>query len=94
MTFTSFSCEYESNLYVVSIRQIKLLTREEKKWTAKRVAMEDPFNHKRNLVNCVPATTTFDYIAERLRNAYLHFAVPQLKSGKNGSQICVRALKL
>ncbi|KAL1469106.1 hypothetical protein MTO96_004833 [Rhipicephalus appendiculatus] len=48
--------EFNVQTHVVSIRQAALLTRSEKGWRSTFLAIEDPFDLKRNLTTCVVKT--------------------------------------
>nr|XP_033771993.1 terminal uridylyltransferase 4 isoform X2 [Geotrypetes seraphini] len=67
--------------YVISIRVQELLTRENKNWPKRRIAIEDPFALKRNVARCLNSQMVFEYILERFKTAYKYFACPQTKSG-------------
>ncbi|XP_069128697.1 LOW QUALITY PROTEIN: terminal uridylyltransferase 7-like [Argopecten irradians] len=72
-----FYClEFDNSQYVISLRQKKYLTRAQKKWNTKRVAIEDPFSTKRNAARSVTNYEVFQYIWDCLRKSYYYFSLP------------------
>ncbi|XP_033736916.1 terminal uridylyltransferase 7-like isoform X2 [Pecten maximus] len=72
-----FYClEFDNSQYVISLRQEKYLTRSQKKWNTKRVAIEDPFSNKRNAARSVTNYEVFQYIWDCLRKSYYYFSLP------------------
>ncbi|XP_064604614.1 terminal uridylyltransferase 4-like isoform X2 [Liolophura sinensis] len=65
---------------VVCIRQHKLMAKGEKKWSGKKLAVEDPFSRKRNVTRSVSSNLVFDYIYDCLRQAYKYFGTPRESS--------------
>lgn len=71
-----YSLTFDSSLNIVCIRQHKILPRAEKKWNAKRLAIEDPFSPKRNAARSVKSFELFEYIWDCIRMSYLYFGLP------------------
>ncbi|NWJ01062.1 TUT4 uridylyltransferase, partial [Crypturellus undulatus] len=76
-----YTLEFALEEYVISIRVQELLTRENKNWPKRRIAIEDPFTVKRNVARSLNSQMVFEYILERFRTAYKYFACPQSKDG-------------
>ncbi|XP_013381617.1 terminal uridylyltransferase 4-like, partial [Lingula anatina] len=76
-----YSLNFDIGNYVVCVRQKQLVTRDEKKWSSKKLAIEDPFSVKRNVTRSVSHSQIFEYIYDRLRAAYKYFGSPQFKDG-------------
>ncbi|XP_042321825.1 terminal uridylyltransferase 4 isoform X2 [Sceloporus undulatus] len=76
-----YTLEFALEEYVISIRVQELLTRENKIWPKRRIAIEDPFALKRNVARSLNSQMVFEYILERFRTAYKYFARPQKKDG-------------
>ncbi|KFV74529.1 Terminal uridylyltransferase 4, partial [Dryobates pubescens] len=76
-----YTLEFALEEYVISIRVQELLTRENKNWPKRRIAIEDPFALKRNVARSLNSQMVFEYILERFRTAYKYFACPQSKGG-------------
>lgn len=76
-----YTLEFALEEYVISIRVQDLLTRENKTWPKRRIAIEDPFALKRNVARSLNSQMVFEYILERFRTAYKYFACPQNKDG-------------
>uniref|UniRef100_A0A674J6R1 Terminal uridylyl transferase 4 n=1 Tax=Terrapene triunguis TaxID=2587831 RepID=A0A674J6R1_9SAUR len=76
-----YTLEFALEEYVISIRVQELLTRENKNWPKRRIAIEDPFALKRNVARSLNSQMVFEYILERFRTAYKYFACPQTKDG-------------
>ncbi|XP_060629495.2 terminal uridylyltransferase 4 [Anolis sagrei] len=76
-----YTLEFALEEYVISIRVQELLTRENKTWPKRRIAIEDPFSLKRNVARSLNSQMVFEYILERFRTAYKYFACPQNKDG-------------
>ncbi|KAG7257853.1 hypothetical protein CRUP_007426 [Coryphaenoides rupestris] len=72
-----YTLEFSLEDYVISIRLKELLTREQKNWPRRRLAIEDPFAVKRNVARSLNSQMVFEYIQERFRTAYKYFACPQ-----------------
>ncbi|XP_025890106.1 terminal uridylyltransferase 4 isoform X2 [Nothoprocta perdicaria] len=76
-----YTLEFALEEYVITIRVQELLTRENKNWPKRRIAIEDPFALKRNVARSLNSQMVFEYILERFRTAYKYFACPQSKDG-------------
>ncbi|XP_078526720.1 terminal uridylyltransferase 4 isoform X2 [Lissotriton helveticus] len=74
-----YTLEFALEEYVISVRVQELLTRENKNWPKRRIAIEDPFALKRNVARSLNSQMVFEYILERFRTAYKYFACPQRK---------------
>uniref|UniRef100_A0A8C5BKX5 CCHC-type domain-containing protein n=1 Tax=Gadus morhua TaxID=8049 RepID=A0A8C5BKX5_GADMO len=72
-----YTLEFALEDYIISIRLKELLTREQKNWPRRRLAIEDPFAVKRNVARSLNSQMVFEYIQERFRTAYKYFACPQ-----------------
>uniref|UniRef100_A0A8D0KI06 Terminal uridylyl transferase 4 n=1 Tax=Salvator merianae TaxID=96440 RepID=A0A8D0KI06_SALMN len=81
-----YTLEFALEEYVISIRVQELLTRENKTWPKRRIAIEDPFALKRNVARSLNSQMVFEYILERFRTAYKYFACPQNKDGSKPKQ--------
>ncbi|KAJ3599754.1 hypothetical protein NHX12_033710 [Muraenolepis orangiensis] len=77
-----YTLEFSLEDYVISIRLKELLTREQKNWPRRRLAIEDPFAVKRNVARSLNSQMVFEYIQERFRSAYKYFACPQSLSSR------------
>ncbi|KAJ8305343.1 hypothetical protein KUTeg_015888, partial [Tegillarca granosa] len=71
-----YSLEFDCSTHVICVRQLERLSRAERKWNSKRVAVEDPFSNKRNAARCVTSFLVFEYIWDCLRKAYYYFGLP------------------
>ncbi|KAH0618615.1 hypothetical protein JD844_017990, partial [Phrynosoma platyrhinos] len=76
-----YTLEFALEEYVISVRVQELLTRENKIWPKRRIAIEDPFALKRNVARSLNSQMVFEYILERFRTAYKYFACPQKIDG-------------
>ncbi|XP_048457639.1 terminal uridylyltransferase 4 isoform X3 [Rhincodon typus] len=76
-----YTLEFALEEYVICIRVKDLVTRENKNWPKRRIAIEDPFALKRNIARSLNSQMVFEYILERFRTAYKYFASPQMKDG-------------
>jgi len=79
--FGFYSIGYKMQELVVSIRKSGALTREDKQWKTKRLAVEDPFSPKRNLSRSIQATSVYDFISDCLKTGYLYFGTIQTSLG-------------
>ena len=71
--FLAFELEMEEK--VISVRCSRILTRSEKGWGSKRIAVEDPYQGKRNACRTCNSQLTYDYFKSRLRTTLLRFRV-------------------
>ncbi|XP_046551942.1 LOW QUALITY PROTEIN: terminal uridylyltransferase 4-like [Haliotis rubra] len=76
-----FSLGFDTAMFVVCLRQQKMLARAEKKWNSKKLAIEDPFSQKRNVARTVSNTKIYEYFQDSLRKAYHYFGLPRSKEG-------------
>lgn len=76
-----YAVEFYAQKFVVSIRRSSLLTRAERKWEGKAIAIEDPEARKRNLSRSIPNQHVYRYIRQRFLDAYCYFGIPQLEKG-------------
>ncbi|XP_075472458.1 terminal uridylyltransferase 4 [Ascaphus truei] len=74
-----YTLEFAMEEHVISVRVQDLLTRENKNWPRRRIAIEDPFAIKRNVARSLNSQMVYEYILERFRMAYKYFACPQSK---------------
>jgi len=68
-------------VHVVSIRSTKIRTHQEMGWKSKKLAIEDPFNPKRNLASAVLHSNIFSYIDVAFKSALLYFGTIQTCHG-------------
>eukprot|EP00069_Balaena_mysticetus_P016656 bmy_09991T0 len=71
--------------YVICVRIQDILTRENKNWPKRRIAIEDPFSIKRNVARSLNSQLVYEYVVERFRAAYRYFACPQRKGGNKST---------
>ncbi|XP_078574912.1 terminal uridylyltransferase 7-like isoform X2 [Branchiostoma floridae x Branchiostoma japonicum] len=76
-----YSVEVELEDVVISIRKTSAITRVEKKWPHRRMAVEDPFSTKRNTAKSLNSPAVFDFLTDRLKQAYMYFGVRKPSSG-------------
>ncbi|KAM4721976.1 terminal uridylyltransferase 4 [Rhinophrynus dorsalis] len=74
-----YTLEFPMEELVISVRVHGLLTRDNKNWPKRRIAIEDPFALKRNVARSLNSQMVYEYILERFRSAYRYFACPQRK---------------
>ncbi|XP_006824330.1 terminal uridylyltransferase 4-like [Saccoglossus kowalevskii] len=74
--FRFYALEFNMNDIVVCIKQSTPMAKELKKWSTKKITIEDPFMPKRNLARCVNSQLVFEYIQDRLRDALRFFSLP------------------
>ncbi|CAJ0937815.1 unnamed protein product [Ranitomeya imitator] len=72
-----YTLEFAMEEYVISVRVQSMLSRENKNWPKRRIAIEDPFALKRNVARSLNSQMVYEYILERFRAAYRYFARPQ-----------------
>ncbi|KAM3915307.1 terminal uridylyltransferase 4 isoform 1-T2 [Leptodactylus fuscus] len=84
-----YTLEFAMEEYVISVRVQNLLSRENKNWPKRRIAIEDPFALKRNVARSLNSQMVYEYILERFRAAYRYFACPQ-RNEKNKPKADVR----
>ncbi|OCT85019.1 terminal uridylyltransferase 4 isoform X1 [Xenopus laevis] len=77
-----YTLEFAMEEHVISVRVQGLLTRDNKNWPRRRIAIEDPFALKRNVARSLNSQMVYEYILERFRAAYRYFACPQCKEQK------------
>ena len=63
--FHYFGQAYDMEHKVVSIRYGHILSRGEKGWGARRIAVEDPYMRKRNVCRSMCSQAAFDYMRTR-----------------------------
>ncbi|XP_061196234.1 terminal uridylyltransferase 4-like isoform X2 [Saccostrea echinata] len=71
-----YSLKFENSVNIICIRQHQVLSRVERKWNTKRLAIEDPFSPKRNAARSVKSFELFEYIWDCIRISYLYFGLP------------------
>jgi len=79
--FQFYGLSYKVSELVVSIRQTKEMTNEDKDWKSKRLAVEDPYSIKRNLCRSIQQTPVFNYISDCFKTSYLYFGTMQTCHG-------------
>ncbi|XP_063091238.1 terminal uridylyltransferase 4 isoform X1 [Cavia porcellus] len=81
-----YTLDFALEEYVICVRIQDILTRENKNWPKRRIAIEDPFSVKRNVARSLNSQLVYEYVVERFRAAYRYFACPQRK-GENKSTV-------
>ncbi|KAM6219398.1 terminal uridylyltransferase 4 isoform 2-T2 [Rhynchocyon petersi] len=76
-----YTLDFALEEYVICVRIKDTLTRENKNWPKRRIAIEDPFSVKRNVARSLNSQLVYEYVVERFRAAYRYFACPQRKGG-------------
>uniref|UniRef100_A0A8C6QVH4 polynucleotide adenylyltransferase n=1 Tax=Nannospalax galili TaxID=1026970 RepID=A0A8C6QVH4_NANGA len=76
-----YTLDFALEEYVICVRIQDILTRENKNWPKRRIAIEDPFSVKRNVARSLNSQLVYEYVVERFRAAYRYFACPQRKDG-------------
>ncbi|XP_006839836.1 PREDICTED: terminal uridylyltransferase 4 isoform X2 [Chrysochloris asiatica] len=76
-----YTLDFALEEYVICVRIKDILTRENKNWPKRRIAIEDPFSIKRNVARSLNSQLVYEYVVERFRAAYRYFACPQRKGG-------------
>ncbi|XP_062960267.1 terminal uridylyltransferase 4 isoform X9 [Cynocephalus volans] len=76
-----YTLDFALEEYVICVRIRDILTRENKNWPKRRIAIEDPFSVKRNVARSLNSQLVYEYVVERFRAAYRYFACPQRKGG-------------
>ncbi|XP_040264743.1 terminal uridylyltransferase 4 [Bufo bufo] len=84
-----YTLEFAMEEYVISVRVQSLLSRENKNWPKRRIAIEDPFTLKRNVARSLNSQMVYEYILERFRAAYRYFACPQ-RNERNKAKVDIR----
>nr|XP_058893933.1 terminal uridylyltransferase 4 isoform X4 [Kogia breviceps] len=77
-----YTLDFALEEYVICVRIQDILTRENKNWPKRRIAIEDPFSIKRNVARSLNSQLVYEYVVERFRATYRYFACPQRK-GEN-----------
>uniref|UniRef100_A0A2K5C039 RNA uridylyltransferase n=1 Tax=Aotus nancymaae TaxID=37293 RepID=A0A2K5C039_AOTNA len=80
-----YTLEFALEEYVICVRIRDILTRENKNWPKRRIAIEDPFSVKRNVARSLNSQLVYEYVVERFRAAYRYFACPQRKGGNKST---------
>ncbi|XP_060062190.1 terminal uridylyltransferase 4 isoform X2 [Erinaceus europaeus] len=78
-----YTLDFALEEYVICVRIQDILTRENKNWPKRRIAIEDPFSVKRNVARSLNSQLVYEYVVERFRAAYRYFACPQRKGYKS-----------
>ncbi|XP_069934605.1 terminal uridylyltransferase 4 isoform X12 [Oryctolagus cuniculus] len=81
-----YTLDFALEEYVICVRIHDILTRENKNWPKRRIAIEDPFSVKRNVARSLNSQLVYEYVVERFRAAYRYFACPQ-KKGESKSTV-------
>ncbi|KAM5247755.1 terminal uridylyltransferase 4 isoform 2-T2 [Ctenodactylus gundi] len=76
-----YTLDFALEEYVICVRIQDIVTRENKNWPKRRIAIEDPFSVKRNVARSLNSQLVYEYVVERFRAAYRYFACPQRKGG-------------
>ncbi|XP_021573023.1 terminal uridylyltransferase 4 isoform X7 [Carlito syrichta] len=82
-----YTLDFALEEYVICVRIRDILTRENKNWPKRRIAIEDPFSVKRNVARSLNSQLVYEYVVERFRAAYRYFACPQKKGENNKSTV-------
>ncbi|XP_023582837.1 terminal uridylyltransferase 4 isoform X7 [Trichechus manatus latirostris] len=80
-----YTLDFALEEYVICVRIKDILTRENKNWPKRRIAIEDPFSVKRNVARSLNSQLVYEYVVERFRAAYRYFACPQRKGGSKST---------
>ncbi|XP_010589577.1 terminal uridylyltransferase 4 isoform X5 [Loxodonta africana] len=80
-----YTLDFALEEYVICVRIKDILTRENKNWPKRRIAIEDPFSVKRNVARSLNSQLVYEYVVERFRAAYRYFACPQRKGGNKSA---------
>ncbi|XP_023374912.1 terminal uridylyltransferase 4 isoform X4 [Otolemur garnettii] len=80
-----YTLDFALEEYVICVRIRDILTRENKNWPKRRIAIEDPFSVKRNVARSLNSQLVYEYVVERFRAAYRYFACPQRKGGNKST---------
>ncbi|XP_036749140.1 terminal uridylyltransferase 4 isoform X3 [Manis pentadactyla] len=80
-----YTLDFALEEYVICVRIQDVLTRENKNWPKRRIAIEDPFSVKRNVARSLNSQLVYEYVVERFRAAYRYFACPQRKGGNKST---------
>ncbi|XP_062047322.1 terminal uridylyltransferase 4 isoform X4 [Lepus europaeus] len=80
-----YTLDFALEEYVICVRIHDILTRENKNWPKRRIAIEDPFSVKRNVARSLNSQLVYEYVVERFRAAYRYFACPQKKGGSKST---------
>ncbi|EHH14789.1 hypothetical protein EGK_00767 [Macaca mulatta] len=80
-----YTLDFALEEYVICVRIRDILTRENKNWPKRRIAIEDPFSVKRNVARSLNSQLVYEYVVERFRAAYRYFACPQMKGGNKST---------
>ncbi|XP_047645060.1 terminal uridylyltransferase 4 isoform X7 [Phacochoerus africanus] len=80
-----YTLDFALEEYVICVRIQDILTRENKNWPKRRIAIEDPFSVKRNVARSLNSQLVYEYVVERFRAAYRYFACPQRRGGNKSS---------
>ncbi|EFB29138.1 hypothetical protein PANDA_003791, partial [Ailuropoda melanoleuca] len=80
-----YTLDFALEEYVICVRMQDILTRENKNWPKRRIAIEDPFSVKRNVARSLNSQLVYEYVVERFRAAYRYFACPQRKGGNKST---------
>lgn len=80
-----YTLDFALEEYVICVRIQDILTRENKNWPKRRIAIEDPFSVKRNVARSLNSQLVYEYVVERFRAAYRYFACPQKKGGNKST---------
>ncbi|XP_045753649.1 terminal uridylyltransferase 4 isoform X9 [Mirounga angustirostris] len=80
-----YTLDFALEEYVICVRIQDILTRENKNWPKRRIAIEDPFSVKRNVARSLNSQLVYEYVVERFRAAYRYFACPQRKGGNKST---------
>ncbi|XP_029801998.1 terminal uridylyltransferase 4 isoform X3 [Suricata suricatta] len=88
-----YTLDFALEEYVICVRIQDILTRENKNWPKRRIAIEDPFSVKRNVARSLNSQLVYEYVVERFRAAYRYFACPQRKGGNKSTVDSVKKEK-
>ncbi|KAM4872373.1 terminal uridylyltransferase 4 isoform 2-T3 [Thomomys bottae] len=80
-----YTLDFALEEYVICVRIQDIITRENKNWPKRRIAIEDPYSFKRNVARSLNSQLVYEYVVERFRAAYRYFACPQRKGGNKST---------
>ena len=87
--FDFYALEFRQTEYVVSLRQVGGITKEEKQWRGKKLILEDPFVNKRSLTRGVSSPGILDFVNDCFKIGFLYFGTVQTNQGPVITKILV-----
>ena len=87
--FDFYALGFRQTEYVVSLRQVGGITKEEKQWRGKKLILEDPFVNKRSLTRGVSSPGILDFVNDCFKIGFLYFGTVQTNQGPVITKILV-----